>query len=294
MDTLLFIINPIAGGGKSKRLIPIIEEKMKEYGIKYEMEFTTKPKEAIKIAEEKSKTYNTIVAVGGDGTVNEVAKGLINSKKGTLGIIPGGTGNDMSKSLGISMDPKEALEVVVKGKKKDIDIGNVNGYHFLNISGFGFDTEVLKRTETIKKKVKGKLAYILGVLSALIGYKSKEAYFEIDEQIFKRKTVLLAVGNGNYYGGGMKILPMSKNDDNYFDLCLVKDISNFKILFLFPSIFKGNHIKFKKYVETYKAKNIKVITKEDNIVNLDGELVSLGKEINFSIEKFKLNVIYGD
>lgn len=294
MDTLLFIINPVAGGGKAKKLIPIIEEKMQEYNIKYEMEFTTKPKEAIKIAEEKSQIYNTIIAVGGDGTVNEVAKGIINSKKATLGIIPGGTGNDMSKSLGISMDPKEALEAIIRGKKKNIDIGNVNGYQFLNISGIGFDTEVLRRTESIKKKIKGKLAYILGVLSALIGYKAKEIYFEIDNIIIKRKTVLLAVGNGNYYGGGMKILPMSKNDDSFFDVCLVKNISNFKILFLFPSIFKGNHIKFEKYVETYKAKNVKVISKEDKIVNLDGELVLLGKEINFSIEKFKLNVIYDD
>lgn len=291
MDKLLFIINPVAGGGKSRRLVPLIKETMNENGIQYDIILTTKPKEAIGIAEEKSLSYDTIVAVGGDGTVNEVAKGLINSKRGTLGIIPGGTGNDMSKSLGISMNPKEALQSILNGYKKVIDIGNVNGHHFLNISGIGFDTDVLKRTESIKKRFKGKMAYVLGIISALIGFKIKEIYLEIDDKDYKKNAVLLAVGNGSYYGGGMKVLPMAINDDGYFHVCLVKDISNFKILFLFPLIFKGNHIKLKKYVEIYKAKKVKVVTEEDNMLNLDGELIPLGKEIDFCIDDYKLSVI---
>ena len=114
MEKLLFIINPIAGGGRAKNLISLIEEKMLEEKREYEIIQTTKPKEAISIVE--SSSYNTLIAVGGDGTVNEVAKGIIQRGWGVLGIIPGGTGNDMCKSLGLSMEPDQAIKTVLNGK----------------------------------------------------------------------------------------------------------------------------------------------------------------------------------
>ncbi len=150
MDSLLFVLNPIAGGGRAKDLEPLIEESMNKHKINYDIIFTTKPKEAVKIVEDS--IHNTIIAVGGDGTVNEVAKGLINRKYGTLGIIPGGTGNDLSRSLGISSDPPiEAIKLIVEGNTKFIDIGNANGYQFLNIASFGFDAEVVKVLASLKK-----------------------------------------------------------------------------------------------------------------------------------------------
>lgn len=292
MKEILFIVNPVAGGGRPKTIIPIIENRMKENNIEFNIINTTRPKEAIKIAEENVDRYSVIVAVGGDGTINEVAKGLINSKRGTLGIIPGGTGNDMSKSLGLSQDPNEAIDAIVQNITKSMDIGSVNGIPFLNIASIGFDAETVRNTEGIKKKIKGKIAYILGVITTLLIYRKRQVSLIIDDKEISRNFLLLAVGNGSFYGGGMKILPMAEIDDGYFHICIIKDISNLKILFLFPSIFKGNHLKYKKYIDIFKAKKVIVRNESNVIINLDGELINSDKkDIVFDFKDYKLNVI---
>lgn len=290
MDKLLFIINPIAGGGRAKDLIPLIKDKMKDNNIDYEIIETTEPRQAIEIVE-KSK-IPVVVAVGGDGTVNEVAKGLIKRGNGYLGIIPGGTGNDMCKSLGLSMDPIHALETVIKGKTKKMDIGLANDRCFFNISSVGFDAEVVRNTEKIKTRIKGKTAYILGVLVTLFKYRMKETNIEIDGEQVNKNMLLLAVGNGQYYGGGMRIMPDAKIDDGYLHLCLVKDINNLKLLFLFPSIFKGEHLKYEKHVEIYKAKKILIKTKGEFYLNVDGDLIHTKDKVEFKISPRKLDIIY--
>lgn len=254
MRKILFIVNPVAGGGKTLKIVPLIEKIMKENNISYEITLTNSPKDATRIAEDNAEKFSTIVAVGGDGTVNEVAKGLINKRMGTLGIIPSGTGNDFVRILGIPNDPEKALLALINNKTKSIDVGKINGFSFLNISSIGFDTEVLIQSNKIKKKIKSKISYLIGVLATLVYYKRKRVSLIIDNVEYKRNLVLLAVGNGRYYGGGLEILPMSINDDGYFHICLVKDISNLKMLALFPSIFKAKHIKYDKYVEIFKAK----------------------------------------
>lgn len=290
MEKLLFIINPIAGGGKAKELLPLIEEKMKLNKIDYQIMETDKPKEATTIVEQSK--IKIVIAVGGDGTVNEVAKGIINRGNGSLGIIPGGTGNDMCKSLGLSMDPIEALETIIRGKTKEMDIGLANEKYFLNIASVGFDAQVVRNTDKIKTKISGRVAYILGVLLTLITYRIKPTDIEIDGIAHHKNMLLLAVGNGQYYGGGMKIIPTAKIDDGYLHLCLVKDISNLKALFLFPSIFKGEHLKYEKYVEIYKAKNILIKTKGEFYLNIDGDLILTNDVAEFKISQNKLNIIY--
>lgn len=290
MDKLLFIINPIAGGGRAKDLIPFIIEKMKENNIDYKIIQTTEPKEATLIVE--NSIIPVVIAVGGDGTVNEVAKGIIKRGHGFLGIIPGGTGNDMCKSLGLSIDPILALETIIKGKTKKMDVGLANDICFLNISSVGFDAEVVRNTDKIKSRIKGKTSYILGVLVTLLKYRMKETHIEIDGEQFNKKMLLLAVGNGQYYGGGMKILPDAKIDDGFLHLCLVKDINNLKLLFLFPSIFKGDHLKYKKHIEIYKAKEILIKNKGDFYLNIDGDLVQTKDKVEFKVSPQKLDIIY--
>lgn len=291
MDKILFIINPVAGGGRAKGLIPLIKEVMDKHERRYEIKLTEKPKEAIYIAEDNAENYEIIVAVGGDGTVNEVSRGLINKGQGTLGIIPGGTGNDMAKTLGIPVNPMDALEILCEGVKKDIDIGHVNSSNFLNISSVGFDAEVVINNDNLKKIIKSGISYAISVVYTLLSFRKKKVNITIDDNTIEENIILLAVGNGKYYGGGMKILPMAKIDDGYLDVCIVSGIGKIKLLFLFPSIFKGNHIKYKKYVKMHKGKTIKVEAKDRIYLNIDGEIVSGPKEIVFSMEDKKLNVI---
>lgn len=287
----LFVINPTAGGGRSKSIIPIIERQMYQRNIDYKIVITENPREATKIAEENADKFSVIVAVGGDGTVNEVAKGIINKRQGVLGVIPCGTGNDFSKGIDLPLNTKEALETIIRGHKKRIDLGKINGYSFLNIASIGFDAEVVISTNKIKKKIKSSISYILGVLVTLFRFRSKETALIIDGEEYKRKLLLLAVGNGKCYGGGLEILPMAKMDDGYFHICLVKDISNLKLLMLFPSIFKGKHLEYKNYVEIYRAKEVILKNNENINLNIDGEIMPINKDIVFEIDDFKLEVI---
>lgn len=290
MDNILFIVNPIAGGGKANALMPMIESTMNLNHKNFDIEISEKPEQAIKIAEKNADKYDIIVAVGGDGTVNEVSKGIMNRGMGVLGIIPGGTGNDMAKSLDIPMNPEEALEIILKGNKKQIDIGIANSFHFLNIASVGFDAEVVINNIRIKKKIKNHISYIISVIYTLFSFKNKRIRIEIDGKVFDEEVLLMAVGNGKYYGGGMKILPLAEVDDGNLYICIISNISKLRILALFPTIFKGTHIKHTKYVKNYTGKKVKILGEKELPLNIDGDTTT-AREVNFSIEEKRLTVI---
>ena len=289
MDELLFIINPVAGSGKASAIEDVIIKEMKDYKGTYSIILTQNPKEATSIAYESN--IEKIIAVGGDGTITEVAKGIIRRGYGTLGIIPAGTGNDFTKSLGIEKDPIRAIEIIKKGKTMDIDIGLANGYKFLNIGSVGLDAEVTLEAEKIKSYIRGRFAYIIAIFIALVKFKQKHVSIEIDGKSEEKSLVLFAIGNGKYYGGGLQMIPGGQLSDGILHACIVKDVSKLRILTIFPEVFKGTHLRHKKYVETFKGKRVKISSKEELFMNLDGETFSPGKEVEFSISDEKLNVL---
>ncbi|MEW8973888.1 MAG: diacylglycerol kinase family protein [Tissierellaceae bacterium] len=289
MNRLLFIVNPMAGGGRARSLEPLITKTMEEYKIEYDLVFTSREGDGAKLAEESC--CNRVIAVGGDGTVNEVAKGLLKRGYGVMGIIPSGTGNDLSRSLGIPLDPLKAIEFVINGKTRFIDVGVANGNYFLNIASFGFDAEVVINSHRFKRLYRGKIAYILGIILTLIKFKKREITLEIDGKEYRESLILLAIGNGKYYGGGMKILPDSNLDDGYLHLCLIKDASNLLLLILFPTIFSGKHLRYSRYVNIFKAKNVKIRSNSLEIFNIDGEIIHGENEIIFNISDHKLPIM---
>ena len=289
MEGILFVLNPIAGGGRAKELEALIDKEMEDNHIDYEIAVTTEPYEATEIV--RLSKYDMIVAVGGDGTVNEVAKGIIKRGHGTMGIIPGGTGNDLSRSLDIPLDPKEALECLLKCSAKKLDVCTANGYYFFNISSIGFDAEVVNRAAKIKHVIKGQVAYLLSVLYTLIVYRNKKALITVDGVEYNTNMLLLAVGNGKYYGGGFYIMPNSKVDDNKLHACIISDASKPVLLALFPTIFKGTHLKYTKYVHTVAAKHITIETEDNLFFNLDGEILDAGKRIDFKVDDYKIPIV---
>lgn len=291
MEKYLFIINPIAGKGEAAKLQNLIHERLGRENIEYEILLTKGPKDAIRIA--TNHNHDVVVAVGGDGTINEVAMGLLESDRGKLGIIPAGTGNDLSKSLNIPLDPERALDTILNGYSKVIQMGKVNDNYFLNISSVGFDADVTSNTNKFKKRIKGRFSYVLGIIYTIIIYKKKNVILQIDDRILNKNLLLLAVGKGNFYGGGMMILPNADLYDDYLYLCLVKDISNIKALTIFPVLFKGKHLKYTKYVETYKAKDVKITCDKSLRLNIDGEVFIGGNDIVFKLSNKKINIISG-
>lgn len=291
MGKIIFVVNPVAGGGRAKGLIPKIKEQMHSRTTDYEIVISQKPKDAIEIAKDAlNKGYENLVAVGGDGTVNEVALSILESGRGILGIIPSGTGNDLARSLKIPFDPEQALNTIWAGQYKKIDVGMVNGRPFLNIASIGFDSAVVKNTEKIKKRVKSKLAYIIGILVTLIGFKDIKVKLQTDDQTIDENLLLVAVGNGKYYGGGLKVLPMAIVEDGYFHICIVKKMPKLQFLLLLPTIIKGNHVRLTKYVQIYKTKKAQIDIYDRAYLNMDGEIKDAGGRILFTIVAKKLPV----
>ena len=166
MDKLHFIVNPVAGGTRAIDKFGAVKGMLDDMRFPYTYEFTQckgHGRELARAAAEHGEKY--IIAVGGDGTVNEVASGLVGTDT-VMGILPFGTGNDMVKVLGIPTEPREALNVILADRPRAMDVGYVNDRFFVNVSGFGFDVDVLLKHEKYKKRFKGMLPYLLGIVDA--------------------------------------------------------------------------------------------------------------------------------
>lgn len=289
---IAFIINPIAGKNRKKDITPIIKNKMDNTDYEYIIVHTKNIDDArIMTKQYLEDKYGIIVGVGGDGTIREVASGIKEMDRGILGIIPMGTGNDLARTLDIPLKPNEALEKIIKGKIKKINMGKVESNIFLNVASIGFDAEIVKNTRIFKGIFKGKLAYTMGILRTLLIFKSKNVSIEYNNIKRNEKILLMAVANGNYYGGGMKITPEAKIDDGQLDICIIKDISRLKLLFLFPSVYNGKHGKYKKYVEFIRVESLKVYLEKEAFLNIDGDIINKKGLIKFDFYNEDINII---
>ncbi|MDI9476104.1 MAG: diacylglycerol/lipid kinase family protein [Natronincolaceae bacterium] len=287
----LFIVNPIAGKGKAKRTIPIIEEIMENSKHSYQIKITEKVGDGQLFAEDaKAEGFHTIVSVGGDGTLHEVVNGMAGGVQ-KLGIIPAGTGNDFARSLNIPFDIEDAMGVLVQGKAMSIDLGRLDDKYFINFCSVGLDALIAEEANKIKRYFSSTYSYIIGVIKALGKFKSLRVELIIDDKKYDEEVMLVAVCNGAYYGGGMKIAPQAEVFDGQFDICVVRKMSKLKLLFLFPTIFKGKHIKYDE-VKIYRGRDIQIFSEGNMHVNADGDIVD-SRPIKFEILHNKMEVIVG-
>lgn len=285
----LFIVNPVAGKGNGSKIIPIIKEVMDTYKYTYEIKITEKIGDAKLFAEEaKTKNFSIIVSVGGDGTLHEVVNGMVGGPQ-KLGVIPAGTGNDFARTLNIPFNLREALEILAKKKSIPVDIGRLNGKHFVNFCSIGLDALIAQEANKIKKYFSSTYSYVIGVIKALGKFKSLKVDLIIDGIKYNEEIMLIAVCNGAYYGGGMKIAPHAEVFDGQFDICVVRKMSKLKLLFLFPTIFKGEHVKYKE-VKMYRGKGVQIFSTENMNVNADGEIID-NRPIKFEAVNKKIEVI---
>jgi YegS/Rv2252/BmrU family lipid kinase len=231
-----------------------------------------------------------IVAVGGDGTVNEVANGLISSEK-SLGIVPAGSGNDLIKSIGIPRSFPDALNILLKNRTRRIDVASVacsrsseleNGAtspserYFLNGVGVGFDAAVADCTNRMKR-LRGSIRYVLAVLRTLGKFQAPLFCISLDGEITESTNLLIAVGNGKCAGGGFWLTPDASVYDGWLDVCLVEAIPVHKILRLMPKVMRGAHT-MEASVTMRRAKAIEISSSQRFYVHADGEIV--GREVN--------------
>lgn len=285
MRKIKYIVNPVAGDGSSKETIKVIHDRMLETNIKYSISISGYKGEIESIAREAAQDdYTDVVAVGGDGSVLEAFNGIYDLDI-ALGIIPYGTGNDFARVLNIENDLDDSLNRIILGHTKKVDVGKINDTHFLNIAGLGIDSSILEKTEKIKKHIKGPLAYLLSTFIVLATYKCEKIKIVIDGTEIIRECYLVAIGNGQYYGGGMRVTPNALLDNGLLEVVIIHKMSKIKFAMLFRKVFSGDHI-HESVVENYQGKKIRIVASSDVKINVDGNLIGKGS-CDISVEEKK-------
>ncbi len=277
-----FIVNPQAGSGRTEKIWPKLKEQLETQGMNVAVSMTASPAEGTVIAKNAvEQGYDTVVAVGGDGTVHEVVNGIVNTGV-KLAVIPTGTGNDFARVMGIPSDWSEAAKVLSRGRVRRIDLGWLNDRYFVNIGGVGFDAEVAAAANRFKKRMPGRVPgmvpYVFGILQMLFSYMNKDMNITLrgpeGEIILNPRTFLVAAGNSAYTGGGMHICPGASLSDGLFHVVLAEDLSKLDTLLLLPRVFSGSHVKHKK-VSQFLAEEIVVTCEQELNVYADGEVYAV-------------------
>ena len=265
----LLIVNPAAGNGKTMKFLPKIEQILRKNNVRYEFHFTQAPMHAVELVEELYKDFDIVVAVGGDGTINEIINGVPNYDL-TFGMIPIGTGNDFARSCSIPHNSiEESIRILLENDIKNIDVGEVNGRKFVNVLGLGFEG----RSNEVGMKlnfIKGTLKYLLAIGYNLITYKRIPMKISFDDVTLEGDTYLVSVGNGWNVGGGLKLTPKAKMDDGLLDICYIRKITRRRVIANFHRLINGTLGELDE-VTMYQAKNIIVESSQMIPIHLDGE-----------------------
>lgn len=281
MVSAKLICNPTAGRGRAGRLLGDVQTLLHSLGVTNTVALTHRPGEATTLAAQAlDEGYTRVIAMGGDGTLNEVVNGLVQApspdwragQPGTLGVIPVGTGNDFIKMLGIPQDWRAACRRIATGQPRRVDIGRVNGRIFLNNVGIGFDAQVGIEAKKIRW-LSGQAVYLAALArNMLLSYRTPEVCVQLDGEQIKQSITLLTVGNGRCSGGGFWLTPDAQVDDGFFDICLVHGLSKAQMLALVPSAMKGTHITANP-VRMSRARQITVTSADPLPVHADGEIL---------------------
>ncbi len=281
------IVNPESNQGRTRKRWKDIKEAIKSHIHEFRYEFTEKPFQAIDIARDTIKAGSElIIGVGGDGTMNEIANGFFEDRKiinpaTTLGVVPAGTGCDLTKSLNIPSGLKDALKVITQAPSSLIDVGKVtfkdhagedSERFFLNVADFGVGGEVVKRVNQRRMERKAS-SYVRCLVSAMVHYKSRRIKIRVDGRELPEGEYLVgAVANGRIFGKGMKVAPGAKLDDGFFDLVLVKGMRFLEFCRHGWKIFLGMHLSHPK-ISLIRGRRIEALTLEegDVLLELDGE-----------------------
>lgn len=290
---ILFIINPIAGNGNKNRIKELILKNLDKLKYEADLRFTEYPKHAIQISEEVAQTgsYNIVVACGGDGTVNEVARGIINTNI-IMGVIPVGSGNGLARYLHISRHPEKAIKTINLFNAKTIDTVKICNRKYVNIAGVGFDALISYKFS--KNGKRGLWSYIKLIISEFWKYKPRTYLLTTDDKSISRKAFLISYANSSQFGYNAHISPQAKISDGLINISILqpfpKVISPILALRLFTkSIHKS------KYCETLSGRQIIVKSdKQEIFAHIDGEPVVFNNEININVVPVSLKIIAGE
>ncbi len=286
--SITFIINPISGVSGTKKKENAILNWIDKSKFDYRIEYTQYAGHATVIsAEEVKRGTDIIVAVGGDGSVNEIARELINSNS-TLGIVPAGSGNGLAHHLGISVNLRKAIEIINKGNTLKMDTGKVNEKVFVSLAGIGFDG--LVAAKYANSKIRGFLAYMKIATEEYTRYKPKKYTIKINGRIIKQRALFIIFANSNQFGYNAPIAPEASVSDGLLDVVISQKPLMVEMP-LIAGLMYWRKIDKTKYVEVIKSSEIIVKSKKRRWVNIDGEAFKMDKEIHVKVIPNSLNII---
>ncbi|HEY46896.1 MAG: hypothetical protein AMJ88_07070 [Anaerolineae bacterium SM23_ 63] len=304
MSRYKMIVNPISGRGAGESVIPDLENQLREHSLDFDLVRTERPWHAVELTQGAvSDGYDIIVAVGGDGTANEVLNGLMLAKEdgagtGVLGLIGVGRGNDLAFGMGVPSGLEKGLEILFQGDRRTVDVGIVKGgtfpqgRFFGNGVGIGFDTVV--GFEAMKmKRIHGFLNYFLAALKTIfLYYQAPLVKIEYNNKTIEQLSLMVSIMNGRRMGGGFWMAPEAKIDDGLFDLCIADQVSKLGILALIPRFMQGTQASHSA-VNTGRTNKI-VVTAIEGVLpaHADGETICTeGKRLTVELLAGEIDVI---
>jgi diacylglycerol kinase (ATP) len=282
------VMNPASAGGRTLRRWPATMRALRAAGVTFEVHHTAGRGDATHaVRSARERGTRTIVAVGGDGTLNEVINGFFDAGgapiggDATLALLPSGTGGDFRRAVGIPGDIDAAARLIAIGSVRHIDAGRIefaggDRRFFINIADAGMGGEVVARVNRSAYKSGGPRgsAIFLGTsLVTLLRYTSRHARIELDGMVIERDVRSVVVANGRYFGGGMHVAPNAVLDDGQFDVVIIGETGRTRALTGIPSLYRGRHLN-RREVEVYRARTVRVTCEgEPMLFDVEGEQV---------------------
>ncbi len=288
------IVNPAAAGGKAIKKLPEIAAVASSIESDYVLHVTSSIEDAhLRAREFAEMGIERIVAVGGDGTFNEVANGILASgQRAALGIVPAGTGCDLPRTLGIPGSIKDSLSYALTGRAQPMDVGlaktSTTERHFLNVAGLGFDAKIADRAQK-QKLLNGKMAYYAALAQCLTDFGYIDVKIEVNGQELQTKAVFISIANAQFLGGGFHLAPMARVNDGLLDLGIIDDISLPGFIKAVPSVMRGKHLS-NPHWSHYTTTHVHVSSSTPALVQLDGE-ISGTSPVEFSIIPGALDIV---
>ncbi|MCB0755444.1 MAG: diacylglycerol kinase family lipid kinase [Flavobacteriales bacterium] len=285
------IVNPVSGSGRRKKALKMIDKYLNREKFEFDLVKTEYHRHAVELTQEAvNEGCKAVIIAGGDGSINEVGATLAGTGV-ALGIIPAGSGNGLSRSLGIPMNPRKAVENINNFKFRTIDTGLANNTAFMNIAGVGFDAAVSYAFH--KQKMRGLFKYFVLGIKLLLSYEMQTYHIVADGREFERKAYQIALANSSQYGNDALVAPKAKVDDGVLNAVVLNPMPFSHMLLNFYRLFQGT-LDQSRFIKTFKFKEMTLTQERNDVAHLDGDPFELGKVIEIKINPMSLKVIVPD
>jgi YegS/Rv2252/BmrU family lipid kinase len=285
MSGTVVVLNPSAGRGAGVRLFPHIAELLHSHGVEFDLSATDGPGHATELARSAvAQGKETVIAVGGDGTANEVLNGFMQGQAGpedtALGIVPIGTGNDFAFGAQVPLDLETACQAIAQGQSRVLDVGrmqadNESPRFFGNGAGVGFDAVANIESRKIKR-LRGSLLYLVAVIRTLaFYYEAPHTTIRVDDEELVQPSLLISIMNGRRMGGSFYITPGSCMDDGLLDVCVAAKVSRAKMVRFVPRFMRGSHVTDRD-ITMGQGRRITIVSESPWAGHVDGEIYGVG------------------